>query len=150
MDDAAQEGVNQVTQVTMGIFTGLTGFSAIIAAVGMINNLSLSMLQRTRELGLLRALGFTGEQVRRMVLAESVQITAASVVLGLMLGVFYGWVGAVSLLGSVAHGVLVAPAIPWWIIGGLVIAAALLAAVASIAPTRYATRVSPVRALAVE
>ncbi len=116
----------------------------------MINNLSLSMLQRTRELGLLRALGFTGDQVRRMVLAESAQITAASVLLGIVLGVFYGWVGAVSLLGSVAHGVLVAPAIPWWIIVGLVVAAAMLAAVASIAPTRYATRVSPVRALAVE
>src|SRR5690606_27911570 len=68
-DAAAEATFEQALAITTGIFTGLVGFSGIIAAVGIVNTLSLSVLQRTRELGLLRALGLTGSQVRRMVLA---------------------------------------------------------------------------------
>ena len=57
--------------VTVGVFTVLIGFSALIAAVGMVNTLSLSVMQRTRELGLLRALGFDRRQLRGMIVAES-------------------------------------------------------------------------------
>src|SRR5690606_36649427 len=90
-DAAAAEALEQTLAITTTVLTGLVGFSAVIAAVGLVNTLSLSVLQRTRELGLLRALGFTGAQVRRMVLAESAQMTATALGLGLLLGVFYGW-----------------------------------------------------------
>ena len=72
-------GIDQMLLVTVVVFSVLIGFSALIAAVGMVNNLSLSVLQRTRELGLLRALGFTAGQVRQMMLAESAQLTVAAV-----------------------------------------------------------------------
>ncbi|MFP7760635.1 FtsX-like permease family protein [Marisediminicola sp. LYQ85] len=138
---------NQVLGVTFGVLSALIGFSAVIAAVGLVNNLSLGVLQRTRELGLLRALGFTSRQVRRMIVAESAQMVIASVGLGLGLGVLYGWAGAQSLLGSIFGSELVAPSVPWQVVVGIVGGAAVLAVVASLAPSRRATSVSPVRAL---
>jgi putative ABC transport system permease protein len=143
-------GVSGVLTVTMIVFSVLIGFSAIIAAVGVINSLSLSVLQRRRELGLLRALGFSAQQVRRMILAESAQLTVAAIVTGLVLGTVYGWIGAQALLGSIPGGGLLVPALPWPFIALVVLGAALLAVVASIAPTRRATSLTPVAALAVE
>ena len=107
------------------------------------------MLQRRRELGLLRALGFTVPQVRRMVLAESAQLTFSAVVLGLVLGAVYGWAGAQSLLGSTTDGVVI-PGMPWLVLGIVVAAGAVITAIASWAPARAAVRVSPVEALAVD
>jgi len=144
-------GIDTVLIITVVVVSVLTGFSALIAAVGMVNNLSLSVLQRTRELGLLRALGFTAGQVRRMILAESAQLTLAAVSVGLVLGVFYGWAGAQSLLGSINGSPgFIAPAVPLALVVVVVVAAVLLTAVASVAPSRRATRVAPVAALAVE
>ena len=144
-------GVDTMLVITVVVFSVLTGFSALIAAVGMVNNLSLSVLQRTRELGLLRALGFTGRQVRTMILAESAQLTAASVLVGLTLGIFYGWAGAQSLLGSINGGPgLVVPTVPLALIAVIVVAAVILTVAASTAPSRRATRVAPVVALAVD
>ncbi|THG35168.1 FtsX-like permease family protein [Glaciibacter flavus] len=148
-DPTMARAVDQSLTVTTAIFAGLVGFSAIIAAVGMINNLSLSVLQRTRELGLLRALGFTSRQVRGMILTESAQMTVAAVLLGLVLGVFYGWAAAQSILGSLTHGII-APALPWPIIAIVVIGGAALSLAASVAPSRRATTVSPVVALTVQ
>lgn len=133
---------------TTAIFSVLVGFSGLIAAVGLVNNLSLSVLQRRREIGLLRALGFTAPQVRRMILAESAQLTFAAVLLGLVLGAVYGWIGAQSLLGS-ASGLIV-PAPPLLVLGVVVLSGAVLTAAASWAPARMAVRVSPVEALAVD
>jgi putative ABC transport system permease protein len=145
------QGIGTQLDITVGVFSVLTGFSALIAAVGMVNNLSLSVLQRTRELGLLRALGFTAKQVRSMILAESAQLTTAAVLVGLVLGTFYGWAGAQSLLGAIngAPGLIV-PVFPWTVIAVVVVASAVLTLVASVAPSRRATRVAPVIALAVE
>lgn len=144
------EGAESVLTVTMVVFSVLVGFSALIAAVGVVNSLSLNVLQRARELGLLRALGFTGGQVRRMILTESAQVTVAGVVTGLALGTLYGWIGAQSLLGQIPGGGLVVPVLPWGFLGLVALAGAVLAVGASLAPTRRATRITPVAALAVE
>ncbi|QEO09818.1 ABC transporter permease [Protaetiibacter larvae] len=145
------QGMDALLDALTAVFSILVGVSALIAAVGLVNALSLSVLQRTRELGLLRALGFSRSQLRRMVLAESVQLTATAVVVGLLLGTFYGWAGAQSLLGS-AQGMpgIVAPGVPWATIGAVVVAAAVLTIVATVAPARRAARLAPVAALAVD
>jgi putative ABC transport system permease protein len=143
------QSTKNVLDITVAVFSILMGFSAVIAAVGMVNTLSLSVLQRTRELGLLRALGFTARQVRTMILAESAQLTVASVLVGLVLGTFYGWAGAQSLLGASVQGI-VAPAIPIVLLLVIVGAALVLIAVASVAPARRATRITPVAALAAD
>ncbi|MCS0499264.1 ABC transporter permease [Protaetiibacter mangrovi] len=145
------EGTGAMLDGVTAVFSVLIGVSALIAAVGLVNALSLSVLQRTRELGLLRALGFSRAQLRRMILAESVQLTATAVLVGLVLGTFYGWAGAQSLLGS-ASGMpgIVAPGVPWTILAIVVVSAAVLTVAATITPARRATRVSPITALAVE
>ncbi|WIE84716.1 ABC transporter permease [Curtobacterium sp. MCPF17_021] len=126
----------------------VVGFSAVIAAVGVVNALALGVLQRRRELGLLRVLGLTGAQVRRMIVTEAVQMVVAAVVAGLALGTLYGWVGGQTLLGSL--GTPVAPVLPPLTIGIVVIGALVLAVVATIAPVRRAMRVPPTEALAVD
>ncbi|NUT58360.1 MAG: FtsX-like permease family protein [Agromyces sp.] len=145
------QGVDQMLDVTVAVFTVLIGFSALIAAIGMVNTLSLSVMQRTRELGLLRALGFERRQLRWMIVAESAALTLAATVTGIALGFAYGWAGAQSLLGGAqGEGAIVLPGIPWAMFGVLLVAAGLLTLAASIAPARRAMRVAPVVALAVE
>ncbi len=75
------------------IMMGLVGVSAVIAGVGLVNLLTIGVVQRRRELGLLRALGVSNGQVRRMVLFEAAHVTIAALATGLVLGVVYGWAG---------------------------------------------------------
>jgi putative ABC transport system permease protein len=148
-DPARYAGTDDVVTTIGIVFIALTAFSALIAAAGMVNNLSLSVLQRTRELGLLRALGFTAGQIRRMILTESAQLTCAAVLVGLVLGTFYGWAGAQSLLGSSGAGV-VWPTVPIVLVVLIAGGAAALTLVSSWAPARRATRIAPVAALAAQ
>lgn len=143
--------IDDILFLSVGVFSALIGFSAIIAAFGMINNLSLSVLQRTRELGLLRALGFSSRQVRAMIVAESAQLTIAAVGLGLILGIAYGWAGAQSLLGGIYGSPgLMWPSVPVFLIVSLAAGAAALTLAAAQLPAKRATSVSPVQALAVD
>ncbi|MFE6735603.1 FtsX-like permease family protein [Microbacterium sp. NPDC057650] len=134
----------------------LVAVSAVIAAVGLVNLLTIGVVQRRRELGLLRAIGLTGRQVRRMVLLEAAHITIAATLLGLVLGVIYGWIAAQSLLGSVPvlpdfnPAGFVWPAVPWAPIAIIAASTAVLTLVAAVTPTRLATKVQPVEALAAE
>jgi len=148
-DPTYYQGIDEAFVVTIVVFSILMGFSALIAAVGMVNNLSLSVLQRTRELGLLRALGFTARQVRAMITAEAAQLTLAAVVVGLSLGTFYGWVGAQATFGSVNGSPgLVVPGMPPLFLLAVIVLAAVLTIGASVAPSRRATTITPVVALA--
>ena len=136
------------------IMMGLVAISAVIAGVGLVNLLTLGVIQRTRELGLLRALGVSIRQIRVMVLLEALHVTVTATVLGVLLGIAYGWAGAQSLLGSVPtnpDGIIQAgivyPAVPMVPLLVIVAATAILTVVASVTPTRLATRVAPVAAL---
>jgi putative ABC transport system permease protein len=137
------------------VMMGLVGVSAVIAAVGLVNLLTLGVVQRRRELGLLRALGLTNAQVRRVVLLEAAHVTIAALTTGLVLGIAYGWAGAQSLLGSVPGDptlppgpTFVWPAVPLLPVLVIVAATAVLTLVAAVVPTRLATRVAPVEVLA--
>ncbi|MEH3088965.1 MAG: ABC transporter permease [Microbacterium arborescens] len=146
--------MTQLLDTFSAVMMALVGVSAVIAAVGLVNLLTIGVVQRTRELGLLRALGLTARQIRSMVLFEAAHITITSVIFGLLLGIAYGWAAAQSLLGSVRVPPLwmaptfVLPGIPWLVVAGVVVATAALTLVAAVVPTRLATRVSPVAALA--
>ncbi|MFI8634115.1 FtsX-like permease family protein [Microbacterium sp. NPDC077663] len=144
---------NEMMDVFSTVMMCLVAVSAIIAAVGLVNLLTIGVVQRKRELGLLRALGLTSAQIRRMVLIEAAHVTITALLFGLTLGVLYGWVAAQSLLGSVAVPPLwmsptfVAPAVPWLPVVIVVVATAALTLAAAVAPTRIATRTAPVEAL---
>ena len=148
-DEAAS--IALVLDILSSVMMALVGFSAVIAAVGLVNLLTIGVVQRRTELGLLRALGLTTRQIRGMVMLEAVHIALASTAFGLVLGVAYGWVGAQSLGGAGMDGpVMVAPVIPWAPVVIIVAAMAVLTLIASVVPTRLATRISPVEALVAE
>ncbi|MBO0981980.1 ABC transporter permease, partial [Microbacterium sp. SD291] len=120
----------------------LVAVSAVIAAVGLVNLLTIGVVQRRRELGLLRSIGLSNSQVRRMVLLEATHITVAATLTGLALGIAYGWIAAQSLLGSAPTlpdfepAGLVAPHVPWLPVVIIVVATAVLTLVAAATPTR--------------
>lgn len=149
MSQAQRQAMEDSISLTIGIFSVLVGFSALIAAVGLVNTLTVGVLQRIRELGLLRALGFSKGQLRIMILVEGAQLTVGAVVFGLLLGTFYGWVAAQSLMGGPVHGILT-PSVPWSVIAVVVGGGVVLTALCSVLASRRAVAVSPVVALSVE
>lgn len=150
-EEADATGVSAFLDLFGGIMMALVGFSAIIAAVGLVNLLTIGVVQRRTELGLLRALGLSTSQIRRMVLLEAAHITIASTLLGVVLGVVYGWIGAQATAGSVAGTpAIVAPGVPWAPVTVVLVAMAVLTLLAAVTPTRLATRISPVEALAAD
>ncbi|HET6151818.1 MAG TPA: FtsX-like permease family protein [Marmoricola sp.] len=120
-------------------------FSAAIAAVGFVSTMSLTVIERTREIGVLRALGFTTGQVRRMVVLEAAALACSAITFGILLGLVFGSIGAQSLIGVHTHGFVWGR--PWIVLGAIVAAALALVFVSSVAPARRAVSVSPAEAL---
>jgi putative ABC transport system permease protein len=125
----------------------LVGFSGVVAAAGVINALALNVMQRRRELGLLRVLGLTGAQVRRMIITEALQMVVAAVIFGVVLGTVFGWVMVRAAIGPTAD---IAPVVSPTMIGVVIVGALVIAVAASIVPVRQAMRVSPREALALD
>ncbi len=119
--------------------------SSAIAAVGFVSTMSLGVIQRTREIGLLRALGFTGRQVRTMITKESVALSATAVIFGMALGLAYGALGAQALVGFQNDGFVWG--VPGPILAGIAVCGVLLVMAASWVPSSRAVAVAPVEAL---
>ena len=119
--------------------------SSAIAAVGFVSTMSLSVIQRTREIGLLRALGFTARQVRVMITKESVALSATAVTFGIGLGLVYGALGAQSLIGFHTKGFVWG--VPGALLVGIAAAGVVLVLAASWVPSSRAVAVAPVEAL---
>lgn len=138
---------NQIIDVLLLVVTALLAVAVLIALIGVANTLSLSVLERTRESALLRALGLTKGQLRGMLAVEAVLIAGVAALLGVALGMLYGWLGAQSALGLVA---VVTPSFPWLQLLGVLAVAVIAGLVASVMPARRAARLSPVQGLAVD
>ena len=142
----------QIIDVMLLVVTGLLAVSVLIALIGVANTLSLSTIERTRENSLMRALGLTRKGLRTMLATEAVLIAGIAALLGSALGVFYGWMGAESLLGNMILGSTEArlvPTVPWLELAGVVAVAVVAGLLASVGPSRRAARLSPVEGLAV-
>lgn len=149
--DMPQETIAELQGVVANVVIGfsvLLSFSVLIAILGVINNLSLSVNQRIREIGLLRAVGLSRSGVRAMVRAEAAQLTITATILGIVLGVGYGWAGALSLLSAIGGVGFFAPAIPWTVLLATAVVAPLVVVLASLVPAGRATRITPTTALA--
>ncbi|SPF67832.1 FtsX-like permease family [Propionibacterium ruminifibrarum] len=146
---AAERAVyQQLIDMVLMVAMALLAIAVLIAVVGVGNTLSLSVLERTQELGLLRAMGMTKGQVRQMVGLESMTLAAVATVIGLGLSVVFGIVGARALLESPDISLVVD--LPWLRLA-LIVAVALLAGwLASLAPASRAVKVTPSAALATE
>ena len=129
------------------IVVGLLGVSVLVALVGVANTLSLSVAERTRENGLLRALGLTKRQMKSMLALEALFISVTGALIGTACGIFFG---AIGILALPLEGVTVFITIPWMQILAVVMIAILAALLASWLPGRRAAKVSPSVALATE
>ncbi|MFF7244277.1 ABC transporter permease [Embleya sp. NPDC008237] len=125
---------------------GLLGLAIIISILGVINTLALSVVERTREIGLMRAIGASRRQIRRMIRLESMVIAVFGALVGLALGMAWG-IGAQRLLAKQGLDVL---EIPWGTVIGIVIAAAVVGLLAAVMPAFRAARMNVLRAIATD
>jgi putative ABC transport system permease protein len=130
--------------VVLTIINVLLLLSVIIAVLGIVNTLALSVLERTRELGLLRAVGLARPQVRRMVRVEAVVVSLFGAALGLLLGTAFG----VAVQRALADEGISQLRVPWASFAVFAVAAAVAGVVAAILPARRAARLDVLRAIA--
>lgn len=148
MEKEAVDLMNQGVDQAMLFLDAMMGFSVLIAVVGVANTMLFSVLQRRRELGLLRTIGLSRAQTWAMVSTECAQMVLGSALLALPLGVLYGWCGAQSLLGSVEGIGFFLPTLPWLVLAVVLLGGLLITAVATALPVTRVLRQSPVQALA--
>jgi putative ABC transport system permease protein len=129
--------LNSSLNQILALFTGMLGLAILIALIGIANTLSLSVLERTRESALLRALGLTKQQLRRMLMIEAMLMAVLGVSLGIVMGGGFGW--ALVSLVSKATGVG-SLAIPYTQLLVYVLAGALAGVLAAVVPARRAAR----------
>jgi putative ABC transport system permease protein len=142
-----RQSYQQVIDVILGIVVGLLAVAVVIALIGVANTLSLSVIERTKENAMLRAIGLSKAQLRTMLAIEGMLIAGVGAALGVLLGVLYGWAGATTALSSMGDVPLVIP----WADVAMVLGVALVAGLlASVVPARAAVRTHPVAALAAE
>lgn len=130
----------------LGIIYALLGLAVIIAVLGIVNTLALSVIERTREVGLLRAVGMSRRQLRTMIRLESVAISVLGAVLGIGLGLIFG----ISLQRAISDqgiNVLNVPVVQLVI---FVLLAAVVGVLAAVWPARRAARMDVLRAIMAE
>jgi len=132
--------------VLLYLVYALLGLAIVIAVLGVVNTLALSVVERTREIGLLRAIGLARRQLRRMIRLESVVIAVFGAVLGLALGIVWG----VCVQQVLALQGMKALAIPWTTIVAVVVGSAVVGIVAALLPALRASRMNVLAAIAHE
>ena len=128
------------------IVYALLGLAVVIAVLGIVNTLALSVMERTREIGLLRAVGLSRAQLRTMIRLESVSIAVLGAVLGVVLGIAFG----VAIQRSLATQGMEILAIPGWQLLIFVLVAAVVGVLAAVVPGRRAARMGVLQAIASE
>ncbi len=127
---------------------GLLGIAVAIALVGIANTVGLSVLERGREHALLRALGLTRRQLRRVLAAEGLLLAVVAAVIGTVLGTAYGWLGVLTIVRTAVPD---APLVmPWTELGAVVVVAALAGLAACVLPARRAARIAPAQGLTLD
>ncbi|TQM83675.1 putative ABC transport system permease protein [Saccharothrix saharensis] len=147
VDSAAEtkEQLNKQLNQVLGFIWALIGLAVVIALFGIANTLTLSVLERTRESALLRALGLTKGQLRLMLVVESVLMALMGAAIGLLLGIGFGWVITEALSNDTLSVDLV---VPFGQIGVMLAGAVVAAVVAAALPARRAARTSVVAGMA--
>ncbi|HYJ69387.1 MAG TPA: FtsX-like permease family protein [Nocardioidaceae bacterium] len=144
-EEFADEFKANVNQLLFLIYA-LLGLAIVIAVLGIINTLALSVIERTREVGLLRAVGMSRRQLRRMVRLESIAIAVLGAVLGVVMGVVFG----VVLQRAIADQGLDVLSVPYVSLGVFVLIAAIVGVLAALLPARRAARLDVLRAITTE
>ena len=131
--------------MVLNLFYVLLALSVIVSLFGMVNTLILSVFERTRELGMLRAVGMTRRQVRRMVRQESVITALIGAAVGLPLGMFLA-----ALVSNALADEGIGFQVPWVQLVAFTIVAVIAGVLAAIVPARRAAKLNVLRALQYE
>ncbi|HJL76048.1 MAG TPA: FtsX-like permease family protein, partial [Acidimicrobiales bacterium] len=155
-DDYPQASVNNAHELReqmegrldqlLSIITVFLGLSLFIAVLGITNTLALSVYERTRELGLLRAVGMTRRQMRRMVRWEAVIIALFGGILGVAMGVLFGLAATAALPETFID----VTSVPVMKLSLYLLVAGLFGVVAAIFPARRAARLDILEAISYE
>jgi putative ABC transport system permease protein len=144
--DAKQEVADEINR-QFSMFNAIVGIAIIVSILGVVNTLAMSVIERTREIGVIRALGASRWQVRRTMLDESLMITFAGATMGVALGTLIGfsWVRS---MGSLMPGITFH--FPSTTVIVVVIASVILGTLAAILPARRAAKLDVIDALSYE
>ncbi|OKI09468.1 ABC transporter [Streptomyces sp. CB02923] len=141
------DSISQTATLLLNVLYALLGMAVIVAVLGVINTLALSVFERTQEIGMLGAVGMESRDIRRMVRLESLAISLFGAVLGIVLGVLLSGLG----------GALIAErmdayrfSLPWDRIGLFFLLALLVGVVAALWPARSATKINSLVAIKTE
>ncbi|MFE9107368.1 ABC transporter permease [Actinomadura geliboluensis] len=137
-----QQQLEDAIDMVLMVFGGLLALAIIIALFGIANTLTLSVVERTRESALLRALGLTKRQLRRMLSIEAVVMAVIGAVTGVALGIVFG----LAATSAMADGAVFA--LPYLQIAGFVLLAGAAGTLAAVMPARRAAKTSIVESLA--
>ena len=140
--EAQRANVNQL----LYLIYGLLGLAIVIAVLGIVNTLALSVIERTREVGLLRAVGLSRRQLRRMVRLEAIAIAVLGAVLGIVMGIGFG----VVLQQAIQDQGVTDLAVPAVRLIAFVVVAAVVGVLAAVFPARRAARLNVLNALQYE
>ncbi|MBK0376584.1 MULTISPECIES: ABC transporter permease [unclassified Streptomyces] len=131
----------------LNIMYGLLAMALLIAVLGVVNTLAMSVFERQQEIGMLRAIGLDRGRVKRMIRLEAVVISVFGAVIGVGLGVFLGWAIGRTLSADIPGYALV---IPWDRLGIFLLLAALVGVLASLWPARSAAKLNMLTAIKTE
>ncbi|MGW2055247.1 ABC transporter permease [Streptomyces sp. NPDC001840] len=131
----------------LNILYGLLGMALIIAVLGVVNTLAMSVFERQQEIGMLRAIGLDRRKVKRMIRLEAVVISLFGAVIGVGLGSFLAWAIGETFKDSIPGYALV---IPWDRIGIFLVLAGLVGVLAALWPARSAARLNMLTAIKTE
>ncbi len=148
VQDPAEFAQQQKGQIDLflNFIYALLGLAVVIALLGIVNTLALSVIERTREVGLLRAVGVTRSQLRRMVRLEAVIVAVLGAVLGVAMGLVFG----VALQRAIADQGIDVLSVPWGQLVLFVAFSAVAGVVAAVLPARRAARLDVLTAIATE
>ncbi|MCW2833277.1 MAG: hypothetical protein JWN68_1230 [Nocardioides sp.] len=141
----AAEQRKPIDQLVLMIFA-LLGLALFIAVLGIVNTLALSIIERTREVGLLRAIGVSRPQLRRMVTLESVVIAVLGAVLGVVMGIGFG----IALMHSLREEGLEVISVPFGQLATFLVVSVVIGVFAAILPARRAAKLDVLRAIGAE
>ncbi|MQS34680.1 ABC transporter permease [Streptomyces katsurahamanus] len=131
----------------LNIMYGLLGMALIIAILGVVNTLAMSVFERQQEIGMLRAIGLDRARVKRMIRLEAVVISVFGAVIGVALGTFLAWAIGETLRDSIPNYALV---LPYGRIAIFLLLAGLVGVLAAMWPARSAARLNMLTAIKTE
>ncbi|WP_030025249.1 ABC transporter permease [Streptomyces monomycini] len=137
-DALRKENAGSIDTVLNMVY-GLLGMAVIIAVVGVVNTLAMSVFERTREIGMLRAIGLARGGIKQMVRLESVVISLFGAVLGIGVGVFLAWAGGKMAAGAMPTYEMI---LPWDRLGIFLAIALVVGVLAAAWPARRAARLN--------